>query len=111
MIELIALLPCPLLIVGLALVPIKPRVLAWAAAALMGAQCAVVLLLWCPLLAAGEPMVPRWHGFRPDSTAAVFVIITTVVAAAALAHAVGFFRREAASAHPPTPRAVRVFYL
>src|SRR5438552_2300545 len=100
MTELIALIPCPLAIAGLALVLKRPGALTRAAAALMAVQMTIALLLWTPLIGAKESAVSTWNGFRPDSTAALFVLLTTIVAAAAMTHAVGFFGREEASEHP-----------
>src|SRR5258708_185997 len=110
MLEIITLIPCPVAIVVLALATRRTAMLARAASILMWAQFAIALGGWLPYIVGGREAIVSGP-FRVDGIAAMFVILNTVVVAATLAHAVGFFRREAASEHNPSVRTVREFYL
>jgi hydrogenase-4 component F len=107
---LVFLLPCPILILVSAVSVRRAPILPVAGAALMWTQMVIVLVVCGPHLDPHHAPAPVMHGFRLDVTAALFVVLTTLVVSAALTHAVGFFRREIESEHPPTARDLRVFY-
>lgn len=84
--------------------------LARAASILMWVQIAIALAGWLPYIVGGRAAIAS-GSFRVDGIAALFVVLNTLVVAAALTHAVGFFRREAASEHAPSLRSIREFYV
>jgi hydrogenase-4 component F len=108
---LLFLLPCPILILVSAVSLRRTSILPHVGAVLMWVQMGISLVVCCPHMGAHHPPAPVVNGFRLDDTAVLFVLLTTLVVTAALTHAVGFFRREIASEHPPSARDLRVFYL
>jgi hydrogenase-4 component F len=108
-IEFLWLLPCPVAIALSALIVGKRAVLTWTAACLGWIQLAIVAKVWWPYLRESTD-THATCGFRPDGTAAFFILVTTLVACAALTHCIGFFERDAAGAHPPSRRQISQFY-
>jgi hydrogenase-4 component F len=108
---LLVLVPCPILILIAAVTARQMRTLTRAGALLMWAQMGIALAGCGPSLRAGGLAAIGSHGLRLDGTAALFLMLTTLVVTAALTHAVGFFEREMESAHPPSTRDLRAFYL
>lgn len=107
---LLVLLPCPALVLLLALLPTPPRLLTRAAAALLAAELALAAAALGPVVAAGVTLADPSAGCCGDATAAWFQLLTVLVAAAALSQAPGFFDRELAGPHPPTARDIRQWY-
>lgn len=109
MILAVILLLVPLLTLALAASQPTIAQLTRRAAVLAWAHLALATVVAVPRLLAGG--APEPDGVcRLDSLAAWFLLLTLIVVAAALTHAVGFFDRELAGPHPPTPRAVRQYY-
>ena len=113
MIQLLVLLPCPLLVAIVALFVRRIPILTRFAAVVLWIQAVVVLRFWGPVLES--PTSPSTihviRGFSIDSMAGFFILLTTLVVAAALTHAVGYFAREADAPHPPSARHIAQLYV
>jgi len=105
-----SLVPVPFLIIALALVARRMRPFVCVASLLMWLQVGVAATVCLPHMAAGSAPLAS-GGLRLDAVGSLFVVLNTVVVASALAHAVGFFAREAEGAHGPSMRALREFYV
>lgn len=104
------LIPCPALVVLFALFARRMQTLTRAAALLLWVQVGVAAVVCLPYMVAGRAAAGS-GGFRLDGLASTFVLLNTLVVAASLAHAIGFFAREAESEHCPSMRALREFYV